>query len=79
MEKRAGGRHLRAMDMQLTLWLLAGFVAAGVFCGWRGAQPSQPAKGVRMVPWRPLMVACATAVLLMLVHLANLAGFQTGR
>lgn len=67
------------MDFQVTLWLLAGFVAAGAFCGWRGSLPSQPARGVRMMPWRPLMVGFAAAALLMLVHLANLAGIQTGR
>lgn len=67
------------MTIQITLSLLIGFIGAGVFCGWRGAQPSQPAKGVRMMPWRPLMVICAAGALLMLVHLANLMGIKTGR
>ena len=67
------------MDFNVTLGLLAAFVAAGVFCGWRGSLPSQPAKGVRMMPWRPLMVGCAVGALVMLVHLANLMGFETGR
>ena len=67
------------MDIKVTLGLLTALVAAGVFCGWRGALPSQPAKGVRMMPWRPLMVASAVGVLVMLVHLANLMGFETGR
>ncbi|HEX5775198.1 MAG TPA: hypothetical protein VFX95_00825 [Caulobacteraceae bacterium] len=67
------------MDFNVTLGLLAAFVAAGVFCGWRGSLPSQPAKGVRMIPWRPLMVASAVGALVMLVHLANLAGIKTGR
>ncbi len=67
------------MDFNVTLWLFIGFAAVGVFCGWRGALPSQPAKGVRMIPWRPLMVASAVGAFLMLIHLANLAGFKTGR
>lgn len=67
------------MDFPVTLALLAAFAVVGVFAGWRGAQPSNPAKGVRMMPWRPLMVACALGALLMLVHLANLAGVKTGR
>jgi hypothetical protein len=67
------------MDFKLTLGLLAAFVAVSVFCGWRGALPSQPARGVRMIPWRPLMVAFAVGAFIMLIHLANLAGFQTGR
>jgi hypothetical protein len=67
------------MDFNVTLGLLGAFVSAGVFCGWRGSLPSQPAKGVRMIPWRPLMVASAVGALVMLVHLANLAGIKTGR
>jgi hypothetical protein len=79
VEKAAPRRHSGEMTFNVTLALLAVFVAFGVFCGWRGSLPSNPAKGVRMMPWRPLMVACAAAALLMLVHLANLAGIQTGR
>jgi hypothetical protein len=67
------------MGFELTFGLCAAFVAAAVFCGWRGALPSQPAKGVRMMPWRPLMVVCAAGALFMLVHLVNLAGIKTGR
>lgn len=67
------------MEFHVTLGLFIAFVAAGVFCAWRGALPSQPAKGVRMIPWRPLMVACAVGALITIVHLANLAGFKTGR
>lgn len=67
------------MDFNVTLGVFAAFVAVAVFCGWRGALPSQPAKGVRMIPWRPLMVASAVGAFLMLIHLVNLAGFTTGR
>ncbi|HEX6866361.1 MAG TPA: hypothetical protein VF122_03925 [Caulobacteraceae bacterium] len=67
------------MGFPVTIGLIVAFVLFGAFCGWRGALPSQPAKGVRMMPWRPLMVACATAALILLVHLANLAGVHTGR
>jgi len=67
------------MGYSATSILLAIFLAAAVFCGWRGALPSNPLKGVRMIPWRPLMVASAVGVFLMLVHLVNLAGLKTGR
>lgn len=67
------------MDFKVTLGLFLGFVVVGVFSGWRGALPSQPAKGVRMIPWRPLMVASAVGALFTLIHLVNLAGFTTGR
>jgi hypothetical protein len=79
VEKAAARRHSGEMDFPVTLAILAAFVIFGAFAGWRGSLPSNPAKGVRMMPWRPLMVACAAGALLMLVHLANLAGIQTGR
>ena len=54
-------------------------LALVVLCGWRGARPPDLVRGPRLVPWRFLMVLAAAWVLLMLVHLANLAGVQTGR
>ena len=65
--------------MRLTLALLAGFLALGVFCGWRGARPPDFKRGPRMTPWRELMLACVVGALLMLVHAANLLGIETGR
>lgn len=67
------------MTLPLTLSLFATFLALAVFCGWRGAQPPNFKNGPRMIPWRPLMVAFTVATILMLVHLANLMGVQTGR
>jgi hypothetical protein len=67
------------MDYPLTASLLAAFVAVAAFCGWRGALPSDPMRGVRLVPWRAIMVLSSAGALLMLVHLANLAGLHTGR
>ena len=67
------------MDYPLTLSLLAAFIAVAAFSGWRGALPSDPMRGVRLIPWRAIMVLSSAGALLMLVHLANLAGFKTGR
>ncbi len=67
------------MTLTTTLIAALGFLTAAVFCGWRGAQPWNPAKGPRMIPWRPLMLLSAFGLLIMLVHLANLMGVQTGR
>lgn len=67
------------MDYPLTVSLLAAFIFVAVFCGWRGALPPNPLKGPRLIPWRPLMVLSSAGALLMLVHLANLAGLKTGR
>ena len=51
-----------------------GAVALAVFAGWRGARPSQPHLGVRMVPWRFVMVLSCVAVFVLIVHLAALMG-----
>ncbi|WP_310541475.1 hypothetical protein [Phenylobacterium sp.] len=63
----------------MTLGLIAAFLAIAVFAGWRGAQPPDPLKGVRMAPYRLIMVTAAAAVLILLVHLVNLLGVKTGR
>lgn len=79
MEKPGKRWQGARVDLTITLSLLAAFIAAAAFCGWRGALPSNPMKGPRLIPWRPLMVLSSAGALLMLVHLANLAGFKTGR
>ncbi len=67
------------MTLSVTLGLIAAFLAIAVFAGWRGAQPPDPLKGVRMAPYRLIMVTAAAAVLILLVHLVNLLGVKTGR
>ena len=67
------------MSLTVTVALLLLGVAMTAFCGWRGARPPDLRRGPRMIPWRPLMALSAVFVLLMLVHIANLAGIQTGR
>lgn len=66
--------HLAPMSMTLTLALLAGAVALAIFAGWRGARPSQPHLGVRMIPWRFVMILAGAMVLLLVVHVAALLG-----
>jgi hypothetical protein len=52
------------MDLAATLIALGAVVAGGVFAGWRGARPWNPAVGgVRMAPWRLIMVLCGAAAL----------------
>ena len=67
------------LDLPATLILLVAFAALAGFCGWRGARPPDLRKGPRLIPWRALMVLSAVGMLLMLVHLANLFGVETGR
>ena len=62
------------MSLTLPLVLIAGAVGLTAFAGWRGARPSQPHQGVRMVPWRFVMLLSAAFLFLLLVHLAALLG-----
>ena len=62
------------MDMALTLTLIGGAVALAIFAGWRGARPWDPRRGVRMIPWRVIMLLAGTAIFILLVHLGTLLG-----
>lgn len=75
----AHGRHLASMTLQVSLALTAAFAGLTLFAGWRGAQPPDFAKGVRMIPWRGVMLLSSAGVVVMLVHVVNLLGFTTGR
>lgn len=66
------------MNLTATAISLILLLALAVFCGWRGARPANILKGPRMVPWRPLMMICVVAMMLLMVHLLNLLGLQTG-
>lgn len=66
------------MDLPLTISAAVVFLALALVFGWLGARPINVLKGPRMVPWRPLMMACVVGLMLMLVHLFNLLGVQTG-
>lgn len=72
----AGPRHLPGMSLPLTLGLLAAALAFMVFAGWRGARPPDLLRGPRMAPWRFLMVLSAALSMLLLIHLATLAGME---
>jgi hypothetical protein len=65
------------MTLTLTIVLLAMSVSLTVFAGWRGAQPPDLHKGPRMVPWRFVMLLSGAFSVLLLVHLAALAGAPT--
>ncbi|MFN3354240.1 MAG: hypothetical protein ACK4Z5_11580 [Brevundimonas sp.] len=65
------------MSLTDTLILLGLSAALTVFAGWRGALPPNLKRGVRMVPWRLVMVLSATIGFFALVHLAALFGAPT--
>lgn len=72
-------RHLAVMSLTVTLIAAVCMAALAVFAGWRGARPPDLVRGVRMMPWRPIMVACGMVALMLLVHVVNLLGFNTGQ
>lgn len=62
------------MNLGLTLVLIAALAALTVFAGWRGARPWDPTRGVRMAPWRLIMLLSAAMIFFLLIHLAALLG-----
>ena len=66
------------MDLPFTIAATIALLLLAVVCGWFGARPINVLKGPRMVPWRPLMMVCVVGLMLMIVHLVNLLGVQTG-
>ena len=62
------------MDMTLTLALIGATLALAIFAGWRGARPWDPRRGVRMIPWRLIMLLAGTGIFILLVHLGTLLG-----
>ena len=62
------------MSLPLTLGLLAAAVALTIFAGWRGSRPWDLTRGVRMVPWRLIMLLSGAVILVLVVHLGTLMG-----
>lgn len=67
------------MTLAPTLSLAAVALLIALAAGWAGARPPNPARGPRMVPYRPIMMAAAVTMIMLLVHAANLLGMKTGR
>ena len=62
------------MSLTLTLALLVASLALGVFAGWRGSRPWDLTRGVRMIPWRFIMLLCGVAIFILAIHLGTLMG-----
>ncbi len=75
----ASGRHLASMPLPISLAVTAALLGLALFAAWRGAQPPDLIRGVRMIPWRGVMLFSSAGVVFMLVHVVNLLGFTTGR
>lgn len=66
------------MDLPVTAAAAILFLILAVLFGWLGARPINILKGPRLIPWRPMMMICVVGLMLMVVHLVNLLGVQTG-
>jgi hypothetical protein len=64
------------MELPMTAGLAVLCLILAIFCGWRGAQPADPIKGVRMVPWRALMLLSAAFEIVLVVRLADQLGLM---
>jgi len=62
------------MSLTVTLALLVAALALAVFAGWRGALPWDLTRGVRMIPWRFIMLLCGVAIFVLAIHLGTLMG-----
>ena len=67
------------MDTEITIAITIAAASIAALFGWLGARKPDPARGPRLAPYRFLMLVAAAVVLMMIVHLVNLAGFHTGR
>lgn len=60
--------------MTATLALIGTAIALAIFAGWRGSRPSDPLRGVRMMPWRLIMLLAGAAVFILVIHVGTLLG-----
>ncbi len=66
------------LSLTQTLIVLAlSLAAAGI--AWYQSNRTRPLGEVPMVPWTQILILAVVAVVLMLVHLVNMAGVETGR
>jgi hypothetical protein len=57
-----------------TLIALGSALALALLFGWRGARPPNLARGPRLIPYRFLMLLAGVGVILLLIHIKELAG-----
>ena len=62
------------MSLTVTLALLVAALALAVFAGWRGSRPWDPRRGVRMMPWRFIMLLSGAAIMVLAIHIGTLMG-----
>lgn len=64
--------------MTVTIMILLACMGVGAFAFHMGSREHNSLKP-RMMPWMIIAFGCAASALMVLVHLVNLLGFETGR
>lgn len=64
-------------DWIISLALLATAILLAIYANWKAGQPWDD-MNPRIIPWRLVLIMSAFVAILVLVHLANLAGIETG-
>lgn len=72
------GAMTPTQDLQYTLVALAFCAGLGILSFRRNFARHDEFKP-RMVPWMIIALACLATNFMLIVHLVNLAGFETGR
>lgn len=62
------------MSWTVTLIAAAFTLLVVIGCGWRGAMPPNFQRGPRLFPYRLVMLLSAGLLLMLIVHMASLAG-----
>lgn len=65
------------LDWIVSLLLLLATAALAVYANWKAGQPWNDLRP-RIVPWRLVLILSGFVLILILVHLVNLAGLETG-
>ncbi len=66
------------MGLWSTLVGLGACAILGLFARIRSAREPDP-NNVRLVPWTTILIGCVVLGILLMAHLLNLAGIETGR
>ena len=66
------------LDWIISLSLAAGFVALGIFAQSKMGTVRKKDQRPHQVPWGLVMIGCVFAIFLIVVHLMNLLGVETG-
>lgn len=66
------------MTSTVTFGVMLASLALAALCLWRGLSATKIGR-VRLIPWIPLGLFFVVAAFMLLVHLLNLMGMDTGR